>query len=94
MTDEPTMTRNGEASRYELRLGDDVIGLIDYRLDGGVIDLHHTEVNPEYGGRGYAGRLVAYALADARESGLRVVPSCPYVHQYMDRHPELDSLRV
>ena len=78
--------------RYELRDGDDLIGLIAYRLGDGVITLVHTEVRDEYEGQGHAGRLARGALDDARSRGLKVVPSCPYVASYIEKHPEYADL--
>ena len=75
--------------RYELVDGDRVVGEIRYRREqGGVIVLVHTEVDPEYEGRGLAGELVEGAFRDLRERGLRVVPVCPYVRAWLQRHPE------
>ena len=53
-----------------------------------VIDLVHTEVPEDFSGQGHAATLARGALADARERGLRVVPSCPYVASYIEKHPE------
>ncbi len=81
-----------DRSRYELRAGDELVGLIDYRLAGDVITLVHTEVPEAFGGQGYAARLARGALDDARSRGLRVVPSCPYVAAYVDKHPDYADL--
>lgn len=81
-----------DRSRYELRAGDELVGLIDYRLAGDVIALVHTEVPEAFGGQGYATRLARGALDDARSRGLRVVPSCPYVAAYVDKHPDYADL--
>lgn len=43
-------------------------------------------------GRGIGTRLVLHALEDARERGLRVVPSCPFVGEVVERHPEYADL--
>ena len=80
--------------RYELRSGDEVIGLIAYRLADGVITLVHTEVDPAHEGQGHAATLARGALDDARSRGLRVVPSCPYVASYVEKHPEYADLIV
>lgn len=77
-----------DRSRYELRSGDELVGFIDYRLSDDVIDLVHTEVPEEFGGQGHAATLAGSALADARERGLRVVPTCPYIAAYLKKHPE------
>ena len=64
----------------------------DYRLQGGVMLITHTEVAPWLQGRGIAAALVQAALAHAREHGLRVNPLCSYARAYMQRHPDTQSL--
>ena len=60
----------------------------DYRLQGGVMHITHTEVPPRLQGRGIAAALVQAALAHAREHGLKVSPLCSYARAYMQRHPD------
>ncbi len=74
--------------RYELTEDGTVVGFLAYRIADGVIDLFHTEVDPDHGGRGLAARVVAYALDDARRRDLGVLPHCPYVRSYIDDHPD------
>jgi len=81
-----------EESRYELRAGGELVGLLAYRLHGDVIRLVHTEVLPAFNGQGHASTLARSALDDARSRGLRVVPSCPYVAAYIGKHPEYADL--
>ncbi|MCR5502072.1 MAG: GNAT family N-acetyltransferase [Lachnospiraceae bacterium] len=54
------------------------IGECDYRIteDGWVI--YHTEVSPEYGGRGIAKRLVYKVIEAAERAGAKVIPTCSY----------------
>jgi uncharacterized protein len=54
----------------------------------------HTYTPPELRGRGIAGQLVQAMVADAREQGFRIVPRCPYVADWFDRHPEETDLRA
>ena len=74
--------------RYELTEDGAVVGFVTYRISDGVMDLIHTEVDADHGGRGLAGRLVASTLDDARRRGLGVLPHCPYVRNYIDAHAE------
>lgn len=74
--------------RYELTEDDAVVGFVTYRIDHGVIDLVHTEIDPDHGGRGLGGQLVAATLDDARRRGLGVLPHCPYVRHYIDDHAD------
>lgn len=65
------------------------VGHLDYdRVDSGTLDFKHTFVPRDRRGRGLGGRIVERALSHAREHGYRVVPSCPFVRRYVDRHPE------
>jgi uncharacterized protein len=77
-----------EAQRYEARIGDAMAGDIQYRLRPGLIALNHTEVRERFEGQGLGGQLAAFALDDARARGLEVLPFCPFVNAYLQRHPE------
>ena len=68
------------------------VGYLSYVLEGGVIDLQHTVVDPAARGQGLGGRLVETALQHARAEGLRVRPTCPFVPQYLADHPEHQDL--
>lgn len=92
MSEEITVTDNPEARRFEIRVDGTVAGFADYHLREDRIVLRHTEINPAYGGRGLGGRLVAAALDAARDAGLTVVPHCPFVARYIERHPEYQDL--
>ena len=81
-----------EASRYELRLGGNLIGVAAYRRRDGRIAFTHTEVDESCEGRGLGSRLAAFALEDARRQGLEVLPLCPFIAGYVDRHPEYEQL--
>lgn len=64
----------------------------DYRLDGRVMAITHTEVAPRLEGRGIAGALVQALLDHAQANGLKVRPLCSYARAYMQRHPETGAL--
>ncbi len=65
-----------------------------YRRRDGVVTFTHTTVDPAYEGQGIGAQLAAGALAQVREAGERFVPLCPFIKAYVERHPELDELRV
>jgi predicted GNAT family acetyltransferase len=83
---------NRERSHYELWLGDDEAGYIAYREEPGAVVLIHTEIDPKYEGHGLGSQLVRGALDDIRGRGLRLVPVCPFVRAYLERHPEQRDL--
>jgi uncharacterized protein len=94
-TSERVDIRNVEdALRYELWVDGTMAGRLEYRLMPGRIVLEHTEVEPEFDGRGFGSRLARTALDDARGAGLRVIPLCPFVRSWLKRHPEYEDLIV
>jgi len=92
--DELTVVDVPEKSRYELRLGDRMIGESAYhrRQDSNRISLLHTEVDESVEGRGFGSRLLDAVLEDARRKNLEVVPLCPFAAHYMAMHPEVQDL--
>jgi hypothetical protein len=92
MADVIEVSDNPESARYEVKVDGNVAGFVDYHLRGDKIALTHTEVFPEYEGQGLAGRLARTALDSARDAGLSVIPTCPYIAKYIERHPEYANL--
>ena len=82
---------NVAASRFEATV-DGLLCRADYRLDDGVMRMHHTEIPAPLEGRGIAGRLVREAFRYAEANGLKVLPQCSYVAAYVRRHPETQRL--
>lgn len=75
-------------NRYEIRIDGELAGLADYRLDGDQINFVHTEVDPAHGGQGLGSRLIEFAVTDARSRNLEIIPSCPFVREWIEAHPE------
>jgi len=82
---------NPQQQRFEMAL-DGKLARLDYQITGNRIALTHTEVPPEFQDRGIAAELAKAALDYAREFGLLVIPSCPYVADYLKRHPEYQEI--
>ena len=61
---------------------------LEYALHDNVMEILHTIVPPEVGGRGIAGTLTATALEYARAHALKIKPLCAYAAAYFQRHPE------
>ncbi|GAA2096867.1 MULTISPECIES: GNAT family N-acetyltransferase [Brevibacterium] len=78
-----------EDNRFEILVDGERAGLAAYRDRGSQRVFHHTEVAPEYGGRGLATQLVSRALATTIGEGMRIVPVCPLVAKYVRTHEEL-----
>jgi uncharacterized protein len=95
MTDEtPTVTRDDENDRYDLRVGDVHAGFAAFRRDDdGRLVFDHTEVDKAFGGRGLGKALAADALADVARRGEVVVPECPFIVKYL-RENEVAGLQI
>ncbi|GAA4216387.1 GNAT family N-acetyltransferase [Sphingomonas endophytica] len=63
-----------------------------YQLEGTTIVFTHTVVPPEIEGRGVGTKLIRGALDIVRDRGLKVVPQCPFVRAYIEKHPETRDL--
>ncbi len=83
-----------EAKRYEARIEgeSEVAGFADYLRTAELIAFLHTEVQPEYEGRGIGSALARTALDEARAANLRVLPTCPFFAGWIARHPEYQDL--
>ena len=65
-----------------------------FELPDGALDYAHTYTPNEIRGRGIATAIIRRALDYARESGKKVVPGCPFVRTYTDRHEEYRAVLV
>jgi predicted GNAT family acetyltransferase len=83
---------NPERSRYEVYVGSDLAGVTDYHAQPGLVTLMHTEIYPAFEGQGVGSRFVAGVLDDIRRRGTLVLPICPYVRAFLQRHPEYADL--
>jgi uncharacterized protein len=81
-----------DRERYELSIDDEVAGFTAYRVRPGLIAFVHTEVDERLQGRGLADRLIRFALEDARARSLAVLPFCPFVKAFIERHREFEEL--
>ena len=90
----PVITDAPERGRYEAHLDGELAGVLEYVIKYGRLALVHTEVLPAYEGKGIGSALVRFGLDDARRRALRVIASCPYVQDYLARHPEDDDIVV
>jgi predicted GNAT family acetyltransferase len=81
-----------DRERYELSVDGEVVGFSAYRAQPGLIAFIHTEVDERLHGRGLGDRLIRFALEDARARGLAVLPFCPFVKAFIERHREFEEL--
>lgn len=97
------LVENSSQDRFELRVGDDLIGILGYAIEtpgtsaagagpGTEVAFMHTVIMEENWNRGLAAELVRYALELARERGWRVRPVCTYVQRFLSKSPDYKDI--
>ena len=82
---------NANEDRFEM----DVEGqkaVINYKQSGTKLYLVHTEVPSELEGKGIGSALVQKTLHYIEEHNLHLVPLCPFVQSFLQKHPEWKRL--
>lgn len=59
---------------------------------GHQITIEHTEVNPEFSGRGLGKALVMEAVAFARKEGLEIIPVCPFAKSLFEKVDDIKDV--
>jgi predicted GNAT family acetyltransferase len=82
-----------DEERFEARTADGVLaGFAAYQLASNLIVMTHTEVDPAFEGQGVATALIRGALDDIRERRIPMLPLCPFVVAFLQRHPDYRDL--
>lgn len=93
MSDDITVADNPDQNRYEARIGGVLAGFSVYQLATDQVTFVHTEVDPRFEGKGVGSAIASYALGEVQAAGERsVVPECPFIKAWIDRHPDYQSL--
>lgn len=93
MTDDEIAVRQvPEQHRFEISLGGEHAGYLRYRDEDGRRVFVHTEIDAAREGHGLGAKLVREALDRTRAEGLVVVVECPFVKQFIERHPDYADL--
>ena len=89
----PPLIHNTEALRYEYRIGEHT-AYIEYVAsdEKGPLYLTHTNVPSALGGQGIGSALVTDVLQKIDQEGVRIVPVCPFIREYIHKHPEWEHL--
>jgi hypothetical protein len=91
MAETPTVVMNEAAGRFETHLEGET-AFTEYVIHNGAMVLPHTVVPPAFEGRGVGSALAKAALGYARDHGLAVKPTCPFIAGYIAKHPEWSDI--
>lgn len=65
---------------------------IEYEVKPDIIILKHIEVDKELSGKGIASELTESVLLGIESRGLKIIPECPFIKGYIEKHPEWESI--
>jgi len=85
-----TKDDDGQSGRYVARIAG-VAGEAELTFTHrgpGLISADHTGAPDSMKGTGAAAALVDFLIADARGSGFRIIPLCPYVRTRYQKNPD------
>lgn len=87
-----SIEHNTEEGLFETEV-DGFKAYLAYRpVDDRWLDYYSTYVPANLRGRGIAGRIVKVALEFASQEGYRIRPTCSFVADFVERHPEYKAL--
>ncbi len=92
-TGAPT-TVTAEPDQFTIAVEGKKVGKAEFLDRGEKRVFTHTEIDKNYEGRGLATILVGEALQQTRAAGLRIVPECPMVVNYVSKHDEYQDIVV
>ena len=82
---------NKEKNRFEAEI-DGHQAIIEYSVKPNILILKHIEVDKELSGRGVATEMTESVLLEIELRGLKVIPECPFIKNYINKHPEWESI--
>ena len=87
------LTQNDKSGEFTLYVNGEQSGEMTFVYkEKDVISVNHTGVNSELKGQGLGKHLMEEMVKFARENGLKVIPTCPYVKTMIDRTPEYQDV--
>ncbi|WP_407404849.1 GNAT family N-acetyltransferase [Chryseobacterium sp.] len=72
----------------QLHLNGKKVGYMSIAIDGRLINVHYTKIDPDLEGKGYAKILLDELVSYAEDNNLMIDPECEFVHQQLENHPK------
>jgi predicted GNAT family acetyltransferase len=92
MNTQVTTAHNEAATRFEAYVDGELASHLDYHQRDSVYNMHHTYTLDAFKGQGIASQLTEFALATVQEGGGSIIPTCWFVAEYVEKHPEYADL--
>ncbi len=83
-----SILKNDELNRFEIYSDGVLAGFVEFKIENQIISYTHTEIDPEFGGKGLGSQLIKEALDEALEQNLEVAPYCSFVSAYIKKSGE------
>lgn len=78
------VTHDKKACRFNI-MTEGYIGYVEYAIHDGKLDILHTVVPKEIGGKGIASLLVGTAYSYASKNGLEPAATCTYAAHWLEK---------
>ncbi|MBD1575038.1 MULTISPECIES: GNAT family N-acetyltransferase [Vibrio] len=85
-------THDPKVGRYQVEVVSDHWAHLDYHRNQNTLVITHTFVPDELRGQGCGKILMETVLADIDATGHKILPVCPFVEVYIQRHPQWQHL--
>ena len=83
-----SIVKNEKLNRFEIYFDGELAGFVEFKVSNQKISYTHTEIDPEFGGKGLGSQLIKEALDEALEQNLEVAPYCSFVSAYIKKNSE------
>ena len=91
---EPRVTDNPETHRFEAHVDGRLAGYAEYQLTDQLVVFTHTEVDPQFEGRGIGSAIARFALDQMVAANTRkALAVCPFIKGWIQRHPDYADLQ-
>ena len=90
-TGAPTTVTRGH-DKFNIAVEGEAVGVTVFTDRANQRVFLHTEVAPEFGGRGLATILIEEALSATKGEGMRIVAVCEMVEGFLRKHKEFDDV--
>lgn len=89
------VTHDPENAKYVLTVDGKEAGAAHYLIAAeGVRNFHHTVVDEAFQGQGLSKPLIASALDQSREDGVKIIATCPAVRKYVRTTGEYKDILI